>query len=116
MPVIYTNAMPVRFKGYTIGPVILIRPDYKDDKGLLAHEQVHVRQFWDNPVLHGFLYKFSKPYRLKCELEAYAVQCRESDLTTDKAAEFIASNYNLDIDQAEAKKLMLEELCKLEGE
>lgn len=32
--------------GTTHGPVVVIRPGYEADHGLLAHELAHVRQFW----------------------------------------------------------------------
>lgn len=37
--VFYTDRIiPERFAGLTIGFVVLIRPKYRDDSGLLAHE------------------------------------------------------------------------------
>jgi hypothetical protein len=102
--IVYTNLMPARFAGYTIGPVILIRPSHKDDTGLIAHERVHVAQFWRRPVLHGLLYRLSKRYRLDCEVRAYAVQCLDpvKPITVTAAAERIASHYGLGIGSAEA--------------
>ena len=40
---IYTNS--IKYAGEARGPVILIKPQYKEDKGLHAHEMVHVRQW-----------------------------------------------------------------------
>ncbi|MBI9110011.1 hypothetical protein [Maridesulfovibrio ferrireducens] len=94
--IIYTDRMPKRFAGYTIGPVILIRPKYKDDAGLLAHEQKHVEQFWAAPVLHGVMYRFSKGYRLKSEVEAYQAQI-ECGMDINRAAKFLSGKYNLGI-------------------
>ena len=106
--VFYTDRLiPQQFAGYTRGPVIFIRPEYKNDKGLLEHEKVHVRQFWRTLGLHGPIYKFSKSYRLKCELEAYSVQLRYSPNSADVFAKFITEKYDLDITQAEAKEALL---------
>jgi len=87
-----------------IGPVIVIRPDKRDDAGLLAHELEHVKQFavlaviacalialvWVHvgtvagvpswsvfPLglgLHASLYGLVPEYRLWAEVEAYQVQ------------------------------------------
>ena len=106
--VFYTDRLiPQQFAGCARGPVIFIRPKYKNDKGLLEHEKVHVRQFWRTLGLHGPIYKFSKSYRLKCELEAYSVQLRYSPNSADAFAKFIAEKYDLDITQAEAKEALL---------
>ncbi len=106
--VFYTDRLiPQQFAGCARGPVIFIRPKYKNDKGLLEHEKVHVRQFWRTLGFHGLIYKFSKSYRLKCELEAYSVQLRYSPHSADAFAKFIAEKYDLDIAQAEAKEALL---------
>lgn len=42
----YTNSMPDPFDGYAIGPVILLRPENKNDEPLYLHEVQHVKQFW----------------------------------------------------------------------
>lgn len=41
----YTDNIPESFGGMAYGPVIFIRPKYRDDKGLHAHEQEHVKQW-----------------------------------------------------------------------
>lgn len=41
---------------------------------MLAHEVCHVEQFWNNPLFHGLRYRFSKAYRLDCEVKAYREQ------------------------------------------
>lgn len=108
--VFYTNDfIPSRFGAKTMGPIILIRPQYKDDKGLLEHEKVHVRQFWSTLGLFGIPYQLSKKYRLKYELEAYKEQLKYYD-TDNKAlfASYLATKYNLDITQEEALKLLSE--------
>jgi len=42
----YTDSMPGWKAGYSRAWFIGIRPAYKDDKGLEAHEVEHVRQWW----------------------------------------------------------------------
>ena len=57
-------------------PTIIIKTKYKDDKGLLKHELKHVDQYKSN-LFHVLRYKFSRDYRLKCELESYKEQIKE---------------------------------------
>ena len=95
--VCYTNRfIPERFAAFTIGPVILIRPSYADDRGLLEHERVHVAQFWRTLGLCGIGYLLSRRYRFRCEVEAYREQLRW--YPTDRAplfARFLAEKYDL---------------------
>jgi len=42
----YTDNVKEGSAGQANGPVIRIRPAYKDDKGLLFHEIEHVRHWW----------------------------------------------------------------------
>ena len=94
-------------------PITLIRPEYKDDKGIHAHEQKHVDQAWESviPILHGLRYRLSKAYRLACEVEAYREQLRVNALNgvqdyTLTYAGFIANDYNLSISIADACQLL----------
>jgi hypothetical protein len=104
--VFYTNRfIPRRFAAHTRGPVIFIRPEYRDDHGLLEHEIVHVRQWYRNP-LFGLFYKFSARFRLNAEVEAYRKQLKSSPNNRDLFAHYIASKYNLDITQEQAAKLL----------
>ena len=61
------------------GPVILIRPKYREDVGLLEHEKMHVKQWWFTLGLHALLYNLSKRYALRAEARAYAEQMRWPD-------------------------------------
>lgn len=73
--VIYNDKLvPNGFGGYTRLFAIFLKNKYKTDEGLLQHELTHVKQFYRIPLLHSYLYMFSKKYRLKCEIEAYKVQ------------------------------------------
>jgi hypothetical protein len=107
--VFYTNRfIPEKFAGYTRGPVILIRPGYRNDAGLLAHELVHVRQWYKNPAF-GWFYRFSKRFRLNAEVEAYREQLKHSDNVSrdrDLFAQFIVEKYSLDISFAQARWLL----------
>lgn len=89
-------------------PLIFIRPKYKDDVGILAHEKVHVSQAWRNvlPQIHALRYAFSKPYRLACEVEAYKEQMKHSPQYTLQFAAFISNDYGLSIDSVGALRLL----------
>jgi hypothetical protein len=71
---IVTDKVPEGYAGLTQAFVVRIRPSHKDDRGLIEHELVHVKQFWRSLGLHGVLYLLSKRYRLRCEIEAYRKQ------------------------------------------
>ena len=89
-------------------PCVFIRPQYRGDEGLLAHELVHVDQAWESifPPIHALRYAFSKSYRLKCEVEAYKVQLQHSPDKIDLYAWVIAHDYDLGISVAAAKELL----------
>ena len=96
--------------GYAKFWFIRIRPKYKDDKGILAHELEHVKQFWRRGIyFHSLRYLLSKDYRLDCEVEAYKEQLKYAPATTDPDtyrkmyAGFIAKGYNLKITTEEAE-------------
>ena len=66
--------------GASYGFWITIVKRYKDDKGLLAHELEHAKQFYlHGLIIHKYLYKFWKYYRFWCELKAYARQWKVSN-------------------------------------
>lgn len=107
--VLYTDRLiPARFAGYTVGPLILIRPSHRWDRGLLEHERVHVAQFWRTLGLSGIGYWLSRRYRLACEVEAYREQLRWDSspaLAARLFARFLSEKYDLKIsvDQALAE-------------
>jgi hypothetical protein len=111
MNVFYTNfAVPKGSAGCARGPLIFIRPEYKGDAGLLAHERVHVRQWlrtiYTLGLLHSLRYLLSDDYRLACEVEAYREQARHyPDDRLRVFAWFISRDYGLSItaDEAYAK-------------
>lgn len=66
--------------------LIKIHPDYRDDKGLLAHELYHARGGrWDHFV-RSLRYQCSEKFRYKEELNAYAEQLHADwfDLTPEQ--------------------------------
>ena len=91
---------------------IKIRPKYKNDFGLFRHELYHVRQFWASPITHHFRYRFSKEYRLQCEVEAYSEQLRWPPARDDTEwyrrcyAKSISTRYGLDITLEAAIELL----------
>lgn len=102
MIVIYTNwLIPARFSGYTIGPVILIRPEKRGDRGLLEHEKVHVRQFLDpRRWFDG---------KLIWEVEAYREQMKwYSDDRSRSFARLLSTRYGFNISEEEALSLLKE--------
>lgn len=104
----YTDLMPDRFSGYTLGFVIFLRPSVRGNIEMLEHEKVHVSQFWRSLGTFGILYQFSKTFRLKYELEAYKKQlefCENKEAAKKIFAVYLSKNYNLDITYEDALKL-----------
>lgn len=97
-----------RHSAKTIFPFIIVKEDYKDNKGLIEHEKVHIRQVL---LGRGFLYYFSAEWKYKLEMEAYQKQLwvnmaeykekSEEEYKShymDRArqyAQYLASNYGL---------------------
>lgn len=108
MITITTNRfIPERFSATTYGPLILIRPAYRGDKGLLEHEKVHVWQWVWSAGLHGLMYRISRGHRLAAEIEAYREQARYyADDRRPIFARHIATLYDLDITEPEALALL----------
>jgi len=106
--ILYTNRMPSRFAGYTIGPLTLIRPTYRNDAALHAHEAVHRAQFWHNPLM-GLLYLFSKKARFEYEAAAYREQLKLRPDCLDLYADFLTMKYGLGITHAQARAALQEQ-------
>lgn len=91
----------------TRGPFIFIRPEYKDDKGIIEHEKVHRAQWLRTLGLHSFLYLFSKSYKLKAEVEAYRKQAEVQGLhNLPNFAKAIVKYYGLNVTEEEVLKLL----------
>lgn len=109
----------------TIGPVIIVRPEKRNDAGLVAHELTHVAQwvalmllallvaFLCPPYapeiagasigLHALAYLAIPAYREWAEVAAYRRQLRYyPDDRRDLFAGFISARYGLSITKAEA--------------
>jgi len=102
--IFFTKRFLHGFRGYNYGPVVCVHPDSRNDKGLIEHELTHSKQFFRTFGLHAILYWISKRYRLRAEVEAYAVQLKYYDESPQERddriilfGEFIAKDYNLDI-------------------
>jgi hypothetical protein len=105
--VFYTNLLVGKdFEGAARGPFIFIRPEFKGDRGLLEHERVHVRQFWRTLGVHGFLYRFSRAYRLRSEVEAYRRQLEFDPASRSRFAVLLHLKYDLGIPLAKAFALL----------
>lgn len=109
--VIYTDRVPKGSAGVANAFVVRIRPKYKNDVGLLAHELEHVRQWWVLPLISDFMYLFSKRYRMWAEAEAYRKQIKaypseDRNRFAAKAVFFLMQKYNLDLSTEKAKKLI----------
>ena len=107
-PVIYSNNIAEWQAGFAWGPLIFIRPAYREDEGLYQHELTHVKQWFLTLTLHWFLYRIRR-YRLWAEARAYHKQMQYPDrngknLSLDDAAERLAANYDLGITVEQAKK------------
>ena len=112
--VFYTDRfVPKRFGGVTYGIFVFIRKKYRNDRGLLEHELVHVKQFYRTLGLHALLYSLWKRYRLRSEVSAYRVQLsyppalEDPERYRDLFAGFVAQKYGLSITKEQARELLL---------
>lgn len=108
-PVVYTDRWwrSATTHGCARGPVVFIRPAYRGDSGLLAHERVHVKQWWRTLGLHSFAYPWSRGYRLEAEVEAYQEQAKHySDDRRMLFAQFVAERYDLRVSVLQAYALL----------
>mgnify|MGYP005731052541 FL=1 len=100
IPVFITNWMPERFAGYHIVDIVLIRPDYKDDEGLIQHELTHVKQNLRTLFWSGIKQYWDKNHKLNRECEAYAVQLQyvpdeDYEVMKTRFVNFMYTKYNL---------------------
>lgn len=103
--VIYTDRF-VRHGGVAYGPIVLVRPRYRHDKGLHAHERTHVRQWWRTFGLMSIVYPISRRWRCRWEVEAFQAQLEHAPDALLTFADFLATWYRLDIDRADALRLI----------
>ena len=121
IPIFYKD-LPSTLKGRSYGLWIEIDNKYKDDKGLLAHERAHARQFlkfalaglilsiltialgyiefFALPLIligaHGLLYKYSNIYRYKAEVEAFGYSILYGNRTKESVKNSLTSFYKID--------------------
>ena len=131
----YTENVTPGFAATTNGPFIKMLPKYKDDAGLLEHEKVHVRQWYAllaigvlistlltllvslsflplyglSLFLHQSLYKFIRPYRRWCEVQAYRKQIAVGGyISNDFAVTTLVEKYDLNLSADEAQALLFD--------
>jgi hypothetical protein len=107
----YTDKMKEGLGGYARLWFVRIRPKYKDDQGILAHELEHVRQWWCNPIGHGLMYLFIKSYRRWAEVRAYKIQlalppANGGEHFLKHFAGALSTKYGLKISVEEAERLL----------
>lgn len=101
--VFYTNrGVPTGHAGCARGPVILIRPEYRTDAGLLAHELVHVMLWCATLGTNALWYRLSTRYRLWSERLAYRAQLRYAPGREVHFAHLLVARYGLAITHREA--------------
>lgn len=121
VPVQYKD-LGAEIKGRSYGLFIQISPRFKDDKGLLAHERVHARQMFKTWLVlillgiivgyftadligiligifgqsvHNTLYKFSKTYKYKCEVEAFGYSVLYGNRSKDNVERSLKGFYKI---------------------
>lgn len=87
--IVTTNLIKKPFDAVTAWPFIFIRPEYKDNLAMLAHETVHYKSMaWVTPFW-WLRYILSKSFRWSQELKAYRVQIDLGGITAPQAAELL---------------------------
>ncbi len=131
----FKDGIPDKFSGQTCWMFIWIRPKLSNDIGLLEHEKAHVRQwyFWLAvglllgtmlnllvspslwpllglaPFLHQLLYKFVRPYRCWCEVQAYRKQIAVGGyLSNNFAVAALVEKYGLKLFADKARALLFD--------
>ena len=131
----HTEKLANGFGGMAQGPLIKILSKYKDDTGLIEHEKTHVRQWYAvlaiglllctlltllvspslwllyglAPALHPLLYKFVRPYRRWCEVQAYRTQIKTGDyISNEFAVTALVEKYGLRLGADEARALLID--------
>ena len=97
--IITTTLINKPFDALTAWPFIFIRPEYRDDQALIAHELVHYDSMaWVTPFW-WLRYIFSKSFRWSQEVKAYRVQIAMGGITAPQAAELLVQ-YGFDYNDA----------------
>lgn len=131
----FSEKLPNGFGGTAQGPLIKLLSKYQDDVGLIEHEKTHVRQWYAvlvvglllgtllilfvstslwplcglAPFLHQLLYKFVRPYRRWCEVQAYRKQIETGGYANnDFAVNTLANKYDLGLSVDDARALLID--------
>ncbi|MEC5207373.1 hypothetical protein QF022_002329 [Vogesella perlucida] len=133
--VIYTDRLPEGVGGTANGPLVRIRPEYRDDAGIHAHEYQHVIQWYQEGALgmllvalialaagchwslalaiapvgmaaHSLGYALSASHRLWCEVQAYQVQMQYGLRLDDAALRLMSPRYKLGLRYIDALRLL----------
>lgn len=81
--------------GSANGFVIRIEKDAANKAVVLAHELVHVKQWWLSLGIHPILYLLSERYRVWAEVQAYKKSIEYGAHTKESAARVIADKYGI---------------------
>jgi hypothetical protein len=126
----YTDTLPEGLGGTAQGPYIRIRPRLKNDKGIHAHELLHVAQWWvftlvsaaiiggllwyfNEPLwgavgavgVYGALYRFVPAFAIWAEVQCYREQAKHyEDDRMPRFAQFMATKYRFKITTEAAEK------------
>jgi hypothetical protein len=105
---IVTTRLPRLFgaSAMAVWPFVLIVPERRDDKALLAHEQVHLDEQAKGVVRWWWKYLTDRHFRLMAEVRAYRRQIELRGISVEHAAHLLATLYKLDISLADAKVLL----------
>ena len=130
-----SESLPNGFGGTAQGPLIKLLPKYQHDAGLIEHEKTHVRQWYAMlsiglllctllmllvspylwplyglaPVLYQLLYKFVRPYRRWCEVQAYRKQIATGDYACNEfAVTALVEKYDLNLSLDGARALLFD--------
>ena len=130
-----SESLPNGFGGTAQGPLIKLLPKYQHDAGLIEHEKTHVRQWYAvlaiglllctlltllvapslwplyglAPLLHPLLYKFVRPYRRWCEVQAYRKQIAIGGYASNEfAVTALVEKYGLRLSVDEARALLID--------
>ena len=83
--IVTTTLIQQPFDAVTVWPFIFIRPEYKDDQALIAHEMVHYKSMaWLTPFW-WLRYALSKSFRWTQEVKAYRVQIALGGISIENA-------------------------------
>lgn len=132
---IYTDRLPDGVGGAANGPLVRIRPRYRTDAGIHAHEVEHVHQWYIAGLMgvvllvlivlgrgypwpialalaplglvpHPIGYALWPRYRLWCEVQAYRVQMQHGLSLDGAAGRLMSPRYKLGLRYSDAVKLL----------